>query len=406
MRNKKRILLVACVILYSTTLLLALNPQGPLVVIVGTRPEAIKMMPVYKTLKQAHIQTVLCATGQHKDIIDDIFTIFNVTPDYNLGCFKPRQDLFDITQRVLAKTKELFTVIKPSLVLVQGDTTSAMAAALAAFYLHIPVGHVEAGLRTGIIDSPFPEEVNRSIISLFARYHFAPTKRAVKTLIEQSVDPKSIFCTGNTVIDALCYVQDQLAKGNIIPNKALEKLVATSHSRNNKIILLTAHRRESFGQGLISIFTGIKQALQACPDLHVIYSRHPNPAIQEAIKATDLDKLNNITIVEPLEYKDMVYLLSAADGVITDSGGLQEEALSLGKPLYILREQTERIEGLDTGLATLVGTNCSTIENALKQFMTSTKKKTQACTVYGDGTAAQQIVSILKKELYSKSSFL
>ena len=380
------------------------TPHHPIIIIIGTRPEAIKMMPVYKALKHAQLPVLLCNTGQHADMVHDILSLFEVKADIELNCMKQGQDLFDITQAVLAKTKEVFNTIKPSLVLVQGDTTSAFAAGLAAFYLHIPVGHVEAGLRTGNVYAPFPEEFNRSAISLFAQYHFAPTQRAVQILRDLGVNPKTIFCTGNTVVDALQEIEEKLRTHMLEVNKQLATIIHNARAQEHKIMLLTAHRRESVGQGFISIFNGIKQALNTHKNITIIYPRHPNPAIKQALQKTKLEQSKNIYITEPLNYKDLVYVLSNVDGVMTDSGGLQEEALSLGKPVFVLREHTERSEGLETGLAKLIGTDTQAIYTHINIFMETRRHYRAPCLVYGDGQAAQRILAIIQNNFSSSTT--
>lgn len=373
---------------------------GPIVVVVGTRPEAIKMVPVYNALKAAQIPTVLCSTGQHSSMLDEIFSLFNLQPDFDFKIMKPGQDLFHITNAVLCEAKKVFSEIKPSLVIVQGDTSSAFAAALAAFYLKIPVAHVEAGLRTHDIYAPFPEEMNRQILSRLATLHFAPTDLARQRLLEEGVKNEQIFCTGNTVIDALYGVRDLLVEKKIAPTQALVKQIENLKKSGKKIVLLTAHRRESFGEGLEHIFSAMKTALQHHPDLAVIYPMHPNPAIKVALQKVALDTSANLILMPPVSYHDMVYLLTQVDGVATDSGGIQEEAVSLQNPTLVLRNETDRPEGLKDGLALLVGTEEKRVLEGMEVILqASTSKLKDYISPYGDGCASQRIADIIIREL-------
>ena len=349
---------------------------GPVLVVVGTRPEGIKMIPVYNALKEADIETILCSTGQHTDLLDDTFRIFNVTPDINFNIMKPGQDLFYITQAVLDKMKTILRDIKPSLVLVQGDTTSAMVAALASFYLKIPVGHVEAGLRTGNKYGPFPEEINRKLISSIATYHFAPTHDAMQNLINENIDSRDIFLTGNTVVDALHTIQHKIRANKIPVTDTLAQAILSAQDNNQIIMLLTAHRRESFNGGLAHIFSAIKQTLQTNPKLFAIYPMHPNPAIKKIFDESGLREVPNIMVTAPLAYNDLVYVLEKCDLIATDSGGIQEEAASLGKPIIILRNETDRSEGIHEGLAYLVGTDEKKIQQTIVQVLTKKEKET------------------------------
>lgn len=376
--------------------------KGPVVLIVGTRPEAIKMIPVYMALKRQKIATVLCSTGQHREMIDEIFTLFSLQADFDLKIMIPDQDLFHVTQEVLSKTQSLFKELQPSLVVVQGDTTSAMTAALSAFYLKIPVAHVEAGLRTKNIYAPFPEEVNRHIISVIATYHFAPTKLAVSRLLEEGVSEKSIFCTGNTVVDALQSVLAKIEKKEIAPSQVIAETIKKCLRERKKIVLLTAHRRESFNGGLKQIFTAIKKALEIHPELFIIYPMHPNPYIQEVVFKEKLADVQNMLITSPLSYHDIVFLLSAADGVLTDSGGIQEEAISMQKPVLILRNETDRSEGLQEGLVELVGTDVAKIVAGIDRIVNGqAADKNSRSSIYGDGQASKRIVQVVQKFLKS-----
>ena len=314
---------------------------------------------------------------------------------------RPGQDLFYLTQSILQKTKELFIRIKPALVIVQGDTTSSMAAALAAFYLQIPVAHVEAGLRTDSISEPFPEEMNRRFISLLARYHFAPTPLCAAHLLAQGVAQDAVFCTGNTVVDALRSVQEKIQRGQLEPTLWLRSQLDAAQLQGKKVIVLTAHRRESFAHGIEHILRTIKEFLTRHPEVVCIYPTHPNPHVVDAISMLNLSALTNMVIVEPLSYKDMVHLLFNADGVITDSGGIQEEAISLGKRVLILRDKTERVEGIWAGLAQLVGTDPEKIFNGLEKFIMAAQTVAPQ-SVYGDGHAAEKIVTLLRNERFAQ----
>ncbi len=370
----------------------------PVVIIIGTRPEGIKMAPVYHALKRAGIPVVICSTMQHDQLLTDVLKLFNITPDYELDIMRHGQDLFYVTQSILQKTKEVLLSIQPALVLVQGDTTTAMTAALAAFYLHIPVGHIEAGLRTDDIQSPFPEEMNRRVISVIATYHFAPTQAALDNVISHGARREHAFCTGNTVVDALHMVKEAITDGTLTIRSDIRTQVHLCKQAEQKILLLTMHRRESFNGGITTTLQTIKKLLLLNPDLFCFYPYHPNPQVMHAINAVDLADLNNLFLCEPLAYKDMVYLLDNAHVVLTDSGGIQEEAVSLGKPVLVLRKKTERMEGVLTGLAHVVGTNPAAIEASLMHALSHchTAAYTAPHDTYGDGYAAEKIVALIK----------
>lgn len=371
--------------------------SGPVIVIVGTRPEGIKMIPVYFALKKAGISTLLCSTVQHGDLLRDVFSLFNVAPDISLDIMRIDQDLFYVTHAVLQKTKELFSAVAPSLVLVQGDTTSTMAAALAAFYLQIPVGHIEAGLRTDDIYSPFPEEMNRRFIDIIATYHFAPTEYAMSQLLAHGAPAEHVFCTGNTVVDAIYLVKNLIDTDALPINKQLHARLEAAQKANQRIVLLTCHRRESFNGGIERILATVKQYMAAHPDLCCFYPYHPNPHVIQALGATHIAHEPNIFVSEPLAYQDLIYLLCHADVVLTDSGGIQEEAVSLGKHVLVLREKTERMEGVWAGLATVVGTDQEKIMNELTAWHTRPPQDAVHSAIYGDGHAAEKIVTLLQK---------
>jgi UDP-N-acetylglucosamine 2-epimerase (non-hydrolysing) len=373
----------------------------PIVLIIGTRPEGIKMMPVYFALKKAQLPVVLVSTMQHEQLLQDVFDIFSVKPDYDLGIMRQGQDLFYITQALLQKTKELLQQIKPSLVLVQGDTSSTFAASLSAFYLHIPIMHIEAGLRTGDMYAPFPEEFNRRCVSLLAQHHFAPTPAAAAHLLHEGVPEHAISVVGNTVVDALHLIQNMIADSSIRPSERLFERIAQAITARKRIVLLTIHRRESFDGGVERVLDAVAAFLRAHDDVVCFYPYHPNPHVVRALEHAQMQHLQNCHLMEPLVYADLVYLLSKADLVLTDSGGIQEEAISLGKHVLILREKTERKEGILAGMATLVGTDYATIIGSLEQLYATTVQSGRT-TIYGDGKTAEKIVQhILDTQLLS-----
>lgn len=371
--------------------------SGPIVLIIGTRPEGIKMIPVYFALKKAGFHTLICSTMQHDELLTEVFDLFGVKPDFDLGIMRLGQDLFYLTQSILQKTKEIFLREKPSLVLVQGDTTSSMAAALSAFYSGIPVGHVEAGLRTDDIYVPFPEEMNRRFVAILAKYHFAPTSLAMANLFGQGIERSRVFYTGNTVVDALRLVKTKIEHGELAIRNDIKERVAACKARGNKIIVLTAHRREAFDGGIVRILASVKRFLFEHPDVFCFYPFHPNPHVIQALAEVGLSHMPNIYLTEPITYKDMAYLLMHADLVLTDSGGIQEEAVSLGKQVLVLREKTERMEGVWAGLAHIVGTHNEKILDHMTLALAQTSKKDESAhNVYGDGYAAEKIVTIIQ----------
>ncbi len=368
---------------------------APVMLVVGTRPEGIKMMPVYFALKKASIPVFLCSTTQHKNLLTEVFEIFDVKPDVELGVMQKNQDLFHVTQQVLSGMKMLFEKVEPSLVLVHGDTTTTMAAGLSAFYKQIPVGHVEAGLRTGDMHSPYPEEFNRVALGLFARYHFAPTTAAAANLLAEGNSRDTVFCTGNTVVDALRIVEEKINSGTLKIRSDIERAIAGAQISKQKIVLFTMHRRESFNGGIERMIKALKDFALENPDVLFIYPYHPNPAVTQALKKINFKDVGNVFLTEPVGYKDLVYLLLHADAVATDSGGIQEEAVSLGKRVLILREKSERMEGVWEGLAWIVGTDPRLFSQKLYEILLQ-KTSTVRRTIYGDGYAAQKIVHIIK----------
>lgn len=394
-------ILIKVALFYTFTFIQAVHGiLNPVLIVFGTRPEAIKVIPVYRSLQKALIPVVACCTGQHFELVNDVCNIFKMKPDIDLHIMRPGQDLFYLTNAILVNMKEILEKTQPSLVLVQGDTTSAMAAALAAFYLKIPIGHIEAGLRTGNIYGPFPEEINRKLISALATYHFAPTELAQQNLIKENIDPQNIFITGNTIVDALHIIQEEIHKSTIDISQNIKNLIEKAHADGKSIMLLTAHRRESFDGGLDQIFRAIQKALKNHPDLYIIYPMHPNPAIKAVAEKVFLSQCSNIAITQPLSYNDLVYVLENSNFVATDSGGIQEEATSLGKKVIILRNETDRMESVYEGYAYLAGTDEDKINSYIDVIMNSRNSLSQS-TVYGDGTASVQIANIIKNKFYN-----
>ena len=366
----------------------------------GTRPEAIKMAPVIKAFKDEKIfDTKVCVTAQHRQMLDQVLDIFDIKPDYDLNIMERGQDLFDITANVLSGMKNVLSEYSPDLVLVHGDTSTTSATAIAAFYQKIKVGHVEAGLRTGNIYSPWPEEVNRQISGVIANYHFAPTKTSLENLLKENKNKENILVTGNTVIDALFLVLDKIEKDEKLKNKIL-KSISDQYKFNNdrKIILVTGHRRENFGEGFTNICKALKKIADSNHDVDIVYPVHLNPNVQKPVKNI-LSNSKNIYLIDPLSYENFIYLMSKSYFIITDSGGVQEEAPSLGKPVLVLRNTTERPEAVEAGTVKLVGTNFEAIVNESQKFLDDEKeykKMSKAHNPYGDGSASKRIVNFFK----------
>ena len=375
----------------------------------GTRPEAIKMCPLVKEFQKHpdEFETIVCVTGQHREMLDQVLTIFDVKPDYDLNIMKQGQDLYDVTARVLTGMRDVFAQCKPDVVLVHGDTTTSTAAALAAFYQQIPVGHVEAGLRTHNIYSPWPEEMNRQITGRIATYDFAPTPLSEKNLQEEKAHGQ-IFVTGNTVIDALHMVVEKL-KNDAALAKAQDKVLADAGydvSRlegGKKLVLITGHRRENFGEGFISMVTAMKDLSEKYPDVDFVYPMHLNPNVRKPIHEVFGEDLTrpNFFFIEPLQYLEFVYLMEKSTVVLTDSGGIQEEAPGLGKPVLVMRDTTERPEALKSGTVHLVGTNHDLIFSEVSTLLDDEKayeEMSKAVNPYGDGKACNRIVRALNGE--------
>ena len=374
----------------------------------GTRPEAIKMAPLVKEFQKdnENFKTVVCVTGQHREMLDQVLNIFDITPDYDLNIMKQGQDLYDVTARVLTGMRDVFKECKPDVVLVHGDTTTSTAAALAAFYQQIPVGHVEAGLRTHNIYSPWPEEMNRQITGRIATYNFAPTPLSEKNLQEEKAHGQ-IFVTGNTVIDALHLVVNKLKTDKALAEEQIKVLANAGYdvirlANGRKLVLITGHRRENFGDGFISMVTAMKDLSEKYPDVDFVYPMHLNPNVRRPIHdvfGEDLTAYKNFFFIEPLQYLEFVYLMDKSTIVLTDSGGIQEEAPGLGKPVLVMRDTTERPEALESGTVHLVGTNHDLIVSEVSTLLddqAAYDKMSKAVNPYGDGKACGRIVAALK----------
>lgn len=378
----------------------------------GTRPEAIKMAPLVKAFAQfpETFETIVCVTGQHREMLDQVLHIFDITPDYDLNIMKQGQDLYDVTSRVLLGMRDVLREAQPDVVLVHGDTTTSTATALAAFYQQIPVGHVEAGLRTHNIYSPWPEEMNRQITGRIATYNFSPTPLSRQNLLEEKVNEQNIIVTGNTVIDALYWVVDKIKRDENLSTELKVMLdeagYDVSRLENNedkrRLVLITGHRRENFGDGFIQMCTAIRDLAKRYPDVDFVYPMHLNPNVRKPIHEVfgkDLNNLGNMFFIEPLEYLLFVYLMEKSAIVLTDSGGIQEEAPGLGKPVLVMRDTTERPEALDAGTVKLVGTDRDKIVREVSRLLDDAvyyESMSRAVNPYGDGKACERIVDFIK----------
>ncbi|WP_303179957.1 non-hydrolyzing UDP-N-acetylglucosamine 2-epimerase [uncultured Butyricimonas sp.] len=378
-----------------------------IMLVFGTRPEAIKMAPLVKEFQKhpKEFQTVVCVTGQHREMLDQVLHLFEIEPDYDLNIMKQGQDLYDVTARVLTGMRDVLKEAQPDVVLVHGDTTTSTAAALASFYQQIPVGHVEAGLRTRNIYSPWPEEMNRQITGRIAAYHFAPTALSRQNLLEEGIKPESIVVTGNTVIDALYMVVDKIKNDDSLNISLREELreagydVERLKTGERKLVLITGHRRENFGQGFIHMCLAIKTLTEKYPDVDFVYPMHLNPNVRKPIREVFGEKTaSNMFFIEPLEYLSFVYLMEKSTIVLTDSGGIQEEAPGLGKPVLVMRDTTERPEALEAGTVKLVGTDFEKIVGEVSRLLEDEgyyEKMSKAVNPYGDGMACGRIVEWL-----------
>jgi len=383
-----------------------------IMLVFGTRPEAIKMAPLAIELKkdETNFKTTICVTGQHREMLDQVLHIFDIKPDYDLNIMKQGQDLYDITSRVLTGMRDILQKEKPDIVLVHGDTTTSTATALAAFYQQIPVGHVEAGLRTHNIYSPWPEEMNRQLTGRIATYHFAPTTLSRQNLLDENVSEEKITVTGNTVIDALHLVVGRLKNDHALAKEQDAVLLEAGYDTNRltdnrRLVLITGHRRENFGDGFIHMCTAIKDLTKKYPDVDFVYPMHLNPNVRKPIHEVfgeDLSNLGNMFFIEPLQYLEFVYLMEKSTIVLTDSGGIQEEAPGLGKPVLVMRDTTERPEAVTAGTVKLVGTNYDAIMKEVSELLDSEEaynKMSRAVNPYGDGRACERIVKRLKEEV-------
>ena len=390
-----------------------------ILLVFGTRPEAIKMAPLVKKLQGEpdKFKTVVCVTAQHRQMLDQVLHIFDIVPDYDLNIMQANQDWYDVTNRVLVGMRDVLKEVQPDVVLVHGDTTTSTAAALAAFYQQIPVGHVEAGLRTHNIYSPWPEEMNRQLTGRITTHHFAPTPLAKQNLLKENVKPEQIIVTGNTVIDALYMVVDKIKNDMKLQEGLCESLFLAGYDitrldGSRRLVLITGHRRENFGDGFISMCTAICDLAAKYPDVDFVYPMHLNPNVRKPIeqifgdvtRKSDLGfqvsnfKFNNLFFIEPLEYLSFVYLMEKSTIVLTDSGGIQEEAPGLGKPVLVMRDTTERPEALESGTVHLVGTNYDKIVNEVSTLLEDAvayEKMSKAVNPYGDGHASERIANYL-----------
>lgn len=367
----------------------------------GTRPEAIKMAPLYHALKdQPEFETLVCVTAQHREMLDQVLQAFNIVPDIDLNLMKAGQDLFDITSSVLLGMRAVLSAHRPDVLLVHGDTTTTLAASLAGFYTGVPIGHVEAGLRTYDLLSPFPEELNRQVASKLSRWHFAPTLISRSNLLKDGVEADRIAVTGNTVVDALFWTLDRLEREAPLRQQLVASLdrALGFDWRNERYVLITGHRRENFGDGFLRICNALKDLAECYPDVRFIYPVHLNPNVQEPVR-TILALMPNVHLIEPLDYQPFVYLLKHCQLVLTDSGGIQEEAPSLGKPVLVMRDVTERPEAVDAGTVRMVGTDREQIFAGVQELLDDEdayQRMSRAHNPYGDGTASEKIIEILR----------
>ena len=376
-----------------------------ILLVFGTRPEAIKMAPLVKKLQATleEFQTIVCVTGQHREMLDQVLRLFDITPDYDLNIMKPNQDLYDITSRILLGMRDVLKEVQPDIVLVHGDTTTSMAAALAAFYQQIPVGHVEAGLRTGNIYSPWPEEMNRLMTGRISTIHFSPTPLAKQNLLQEYVDEAKIVVTGNTVIDALQMVVERLKNDEQLAGEVKDKVSNMGYDvsrlgEDRRLVLITGHRRENFGEGFLNICHAIKNLSEKYPNVDFVYPMHLNPNVRKPVLEILGEGADNVFLIEPLDYLPFVYMMQHSTLILTDSGGVQEEAPGLGKPVLVMRDTTERPEAVEAGTVLLVGTNREKIEQGVSMLLDDAdcyRRMSEAVNPYGDGLACERIVKKL-----------
>ena len=372
-----------------------------ILLVFGTRPEAIKMAPLVKALQKdtEHFETCVCVTAQHRQMLDQVLEVFGITPEYDLNIMAPNQDLYDITAKVLLGLREVLKDFRPDTVLVHGDTTTSMAASLAAFYMQIPVGHVEAGLRTYNMLSPWPEEMNRQVTDRICTYYFAPTEQSRANLLQENIDAKKIFITGNTVIDALLMAVDIISTTAGVKEKMAKELQEKGYTVGDReYILVTGHRRENFGDGFLHICKAIKELAALHPEMDIVYPVHLNPNVQKPVYEL-LSGLSNVYLISPLDYLPFIYAMQHSILLLTDSGGVQEEAPSLGKPVLVMRNTTERPEAVEAGTVKLVGTDAETIVGNVVELLRNKelyKRMSETHNPYGDGQACERIVNALK----------
>ena len=372
-----------------------------ILLVFGTRPEAIKMAPLVKALQKdtEHFETRVCVTAQHRQMLDQVLEVFGITPEYDLNIMAPNQDLYDITAKVLLGLREVLKDFRPDTVLVHGDTTTSMAASLAAFYMQIPVGHVEAGLRTYNMLSPWPEEMNRQVTDRICTYYFAPTEQSRANLLQEHIDAKKIFITGNTVIDALLMAVDIISTTAGVKEKMAKELQEKGYTVGDReYILVTGHRRENFGDGFLHICKAIKELAALHPEMDIVYPVHLNPNVQKPVYEL-LSGLSNVYLISPLDYLPFIYAMQHSTLLLTDSGGVQEEAPSLGKPVLVMRDTTERPEAVEAGTVKLVGTDAEAIVSnvtALLQDKEMYKRMSETHNPYGDGQACERIIAALR----------
>lgn len=372
-----------------------------ILLVFGTRPEAIKMAPLVKALQKdtEHFETSVCVTAQHRQMLDQVLEVFGITPEYDLNIMAPNQDLYDITAKVLLGLREVLKDFRPDTVLVHGDTTTSMAASLAAFYMQIPVGHVEAGLRTYNMLSPWPEEMNRQVTDRICTYYFAPTEQSRANLLQENIDAKKIFITGNTVIDALLMAVDIISTTAGVKEKMAKELQEKGYTVGDReYILVTGHRRENFGDGFLHICKAIKELAALHPEMDIVYPVHLNPNVQKPVYEL-LSGLSNVYLISPLDYLPFIYAMQHSTLLLTDSGGVQEEAPSLGKPVLVMRDTTERPEAVEAGTVKLVGTDAEAIVSnvtALLQDKEMYKRMSETHNPYGDGQACERIIAALR----------
>ncbi|MEA1989897.1 MAG: UDP-N-acetylglucosamine 2-epimerase (non-hydrolyzing) [Pseudomonadota bacterium] len=376
-----------------------------ILIVFGTRPEAIKMAPLVKAFEQsqnqAFFETKVCVTAQHREMLDQVLELFEIKPDFDLNIMKPGQDLYDVTSNVLLGLKTVLEEFKPDVVLVHGDTATTFAASLAAFYKQIAVGHVEAGLRTGDLYSPWPEEANRKLTGCLTRYHFSPTETSKRNLVRENIDPKIIHVTGNTVIDALHLVLEKINTNETLQQSLTSLIQKSGFSElDSQFVLVTGHRRENFGQGFLNICNALKKLALNNPETNFVYPVHLNPNVREPVNKI-LSDTPNVLLIEPLQYEAFVYLMSKCYLILTDSGGIQEEAPSLGKPVLVMRDTTERPEAVEAGTVKLVGSDETNIFNHVQNLISNDIEYQEMCEAhnpYGDGQACQKIIKTLMED--------